>query len=66
MKYICTLCGADFDDDGDAMMHVGFGHKLINSIAETDEERVALGLQNVNDEFQKLMPEFSREMKFGN
>ena len=64
MKYICTLCGAEFDDDGDAMMHVGFGHKLINSIAETEEEKQAL--TQAKDLFEKAMPEFCREMRFGN
>ncbi len=51
MKYICTLCGADFDDDGDAMMHVGFGHKLINVVPETDSENKR------ESSFEKDMPE---------
>ena len=66
MKYICTLCGADFDDDGDAMMHIAYAHNLIKLIAETDEERNALAMQNANDDFHKAMPELSRGMRFGN
>ncbi len=62
MKYICTLCGAEFDDDGDAMMHVGFGHNLINVVPETDSEKK----RESKSSFEKDMPELSREMKFGN
>jgi len=36
MQYKCTICGATFD--GDAMMHVGFGHGLIRIITETENE----------------------------
>ena len=36
MQYKCTICGATFDDDGDAMMHVGFGHGLIRIKTETE------------------------------
>ena len=64
MKYICTLCGADFDDDGDAMMHVGFGHKLINIVPETPAEKK--GMAESKSSFEKDMPELSREMRFGN
>jgi len=35
MQYKCTICGETFEDDGDAMMHVGFGHALIQTIPET-------------------------------
>ena len=38
MQYKCTICGETFEDDGDAMMHVGFGHALIKTIPETAKE----------------------------
>lgn len=46
MKYRCTICKQVFDDDGDAMIHIAFGHKMMEIL---DPELLPVELQQFLD-----------------
>lgn len=38
-KFTCGICGREFQDDGDMFSHIGWGHKLVEEVPETEKER---------------------------
>ena len=53
MKYKCKLCGEEYEDDNDIMMHVTFGHDLVEYDKPKKEE--------FSPEFHKLIDEMNKQ-----
>lgn len=37
--YTCKICGEEFDNDGDLVLHIGWDHGYVEEVPETEEEK---------------------------